>query len=442
MGTVVSFDVAAPFAGDALAAAVRWLHWVDETFSTYRSGSCVSRLGRGEIAVGDCPPEVAEVLAACATLCAVSGGYFSAWYAGALDPSGYVKGWAIERAAAMLTAAGSASHCVNGGGDVRCVGPRRAGPELWRVGIADPLRRGALCAVVTGRDIAVATSGVAERGAHIIDPVRYRPATELLSVTIVGPDLALADAYATACVAMGDSLDWLAGLDGYEGFGIRADGSAWETAGFGGYRAELPAVRGRGQVRREAVGRAGIQWRVADQRAVPQDAVGHIDEDVQVGGRRQLASVTRAGQQRAQRRAPLSGEILKYLGHVLVLLSGRGELPKHAQRAGVLEASEAVPDEGGQVGGERAGVPDRNDRPGPARHGRRDDRALARPPAVDRLPADPGGRRDRVDREALGAVAPEQLERAVQNRLLGRLVAAAARVRSARGRGHVVQRSI
>ena len=247
MGTVVSFDVAAPFAGDALAAAVRWLHWVDAVFSTYRTDSLVSRLGRGEIGVGDCPPQVADVLAACETLSAASGGYFSAWYAGTLDPSGYVKGWAIERAAAMLTAAGSASHCVNGGGDVRCAGARRTGPdgaEPWRIGIADPrppLGRGALCAVVAGQDFAVATSGVAERGAHVIDPVRGEPATGLLSVTVVGPDLALADAYATACVAMGHpaALDWLAGLDGYDGFGIRADGSFWETAGFGGYRAEL-----------------------------------------------------------------------------------------------------------------------------------------------------------------------------------------------------------
>jgi thiamine biosynthesis lipoprotein len=249
MGTVVSFNVTAPFAGEPLAAAVRWLHWVDETFSTYRADSFVSRLGRGEIGLADCPPEVAEVLAACEALNAATSGYFSAWYAGTLDPSGYVKGWAIERAAALLTAAGSASHCVNGGGDVRCVGARRGDAEPWRVAIADPrppllqgaLCRDALCAVVAGRDIAVATSGIAERGAHIIDPVRGEPATGLLSVTVVGPDLAAADAYATACVAMGypGAFEWLTGLDGYQGFGIRADGSSWETAGFGEYRSEL-----------------------------------------------------------------------------------------------------------------------------------------------------------------------------------------------------------
>jgi len=242
MGTVVSFDLAAGYAGPVLASAIGWLHWVDATFSTYRADSEISRLGRGEITLLDCAPEVVDVMAACEAMTAVSGGYFSAWYAGELDPSGYVKGWAIERAAAMLTAAGSVSHCVNGGGDVRCVGPRDvAGGQPWRVGITDPLRPGGLSTVVTGSDIAVATSGVAERGAHIVDPLTGQPVTGELSVTIVGPDLAYADAYATAAVAMGypAAVDWISGLDGYEAFGIRADGSRWETTGFGAYRLGL-----------------------------------------------------------------------------------------------------------------------------------------------------------------------------------------------------------
>jgi thiamine biosynthesis lipoprotein len=232
MGTVVSFDVAAPFAGDALDAAVRWLHWVDATFSTFRDTSDVSRLGRGEISLAACAPEVGDVLAACSSVSEASGGYFSARYAGRLDPSGYVKGWAIERAAGMLSAAGSRSHCVNGGGDVQCAGGH--GGEPWRVGIADPRHPGTLCCVVSGTDFAVATSGVAERGAHIVDPHSGLAATGLLSVTVVGRRLALADAYATAAVAMGfpAAADWIEGLDGYCGFGVCPDGSSWETRGF------------------------------------------------------------------------------------------------------------------------------------------------------------------------------------------------------------------
>jgi thiamine biosynthesis lipoprotein len=235
MGTVVSFDVPAqagePRADGPLGQAVRWLHWVDATFSPYLRDSDVSRFGRGALPLADCAPELAEVLEACAAVSARSGGFFTVTPGGTFDPSGYVKGWAIERAAAILTAAGSAEHSVNGGGDVQCAGDR-----VWRVGIADPLRPGRLALVVAGRDFAVATSGVAERGSHIIDPHTGRPAAGLASITVVGATLAETDAYATAAFAMGPAArDWAEGLGGYEAFAITAAGGTWQTSGFGRY---------------------------------------------------------------------------------------------------------------------------------------------------------------------------------------------------------------
>jgi FAD:protein FMN transferase len=236
MGTVVSFDVPAS-AASALEDAVRWLHWVDATFSPYRDDSDVSRLGRGSLALADCAPEVAEVLAACADVSTLSGGYFTTTPGGRLDPSGYVKGWAIERAAARLTGAGSARHTVNGGGDIQCVGDRGPG-QPWRVGIAHPLRPGTLALVVSGQDFAVATSGITERGPHIINPRTGQPATGLASITVVGASLAAADAYATAAFAMGPAArDWIEGLDDYEAFAITAAGAAWQTGGFRSYLA-------------------------------------------------------------------------------------------------------------------------------------------------------------------------------------------------------------
>jgi thiamine biosynthesis lipoprotein len=237
MGTVVSFDVPAWTAGDhgALDQAVRWLHWVDATFSPYRKDSDVSRFGRGALPLAQAAPELAEVLAACAAVSELSGGYFSTTPDGRFDPSGYVKGWAIERAAAMLTDAGSAEHTVNGGGDVQCVGERAPG-QPWRIGIAHPLRPGTLALVVTGRDFAVATSGVAERGAHIINPHTGQPATALASITVIGPGLALTDAYATAAFAMGPAArDWVESLPGFEAFAITPQGAAWQTSGFPAY---------------------------------------------------------------------------------------------------------------------------------------------------------------------------------------------------------------
>jgi FAD:protein FMN transferase len=234
MGTVVSFDIPAG-AGPALQGAVRWLHWVDATFSPYRDDSEVSRLGRGSVTLADCAPELAEVMTACADVSSLSGGYFTARPGGRFDPSGYVKGWAIERAAEMLTASGSAEHSLNGGGDIQCVGDHGPG-QPWRVGIADPLRPGSLALVVAGRDFAVATSGVAERGPHIINPHTGRPATGLASVTVVGARLALADACATAAFAMGPrARDWAESLDGYEAFAITPDGATWQTTGFPAY---------------------------------------------------------------------------------------------------------------------------------------------------------------------------------------------------------------
>jgi thiamine biosynthesis lipoprotein len=236
MGTVVSFDV--PFAArhdGSLDDAVKWLHWVDRVFSPYRPDSDVSQLADGVLTVEGCAPEMAEVIEACAFLRELSGGYFTASPWGRFDPSGYVKGWAVERAAAILSAAGSASHLVNGGGDVQCVGglPGTT-PAPWRVGIADPFTRGRLAVVVEAVDCGVATSGTAERGAHIANPRTGGPAEGLASITVTGPSLALADACATAAFAMGPDLarDWAESLDGYEAYAITGTGGTWQTNGF------------------------------------------------------------------------------------------------------------------------------------------------------------------------------------------------------------------
>jgi thiamine biosynthesis lipoprotein len=120
---------------------------------------------------------------------------------------------------------------------VQCAGEPEPG-QPWRIGIADPLRPGTLAAVVAGRDFAVATSGTAERGAHIINPHTGRPAAELASVTVAGPRVTSADAYATAAFAMGPAArEWVETLDGYEALAIAPDGARWQTSGFAAYAA-------------------------------------------------------------------------------------------------------------------------------------------------------------------------------------------------------------
>lgn len=203
MGTVFSIDVRDP--GDwtaPIADVVTWLHHVDALFSTFRPDSDVSRIGRGELTVADADPLVAEVFGLGAQLEAETGGYFTVRWRGTPDPTGLVKGWAIERASELLRGHGSHHHAVNGGGDVQVAGEAAPG-KPWRIGVGDPADRQRILTVVTGRDFAVATSGTAERGTHIIDPATGTPAADLTAVTVTGPSLTRADAYATAAFAMG-----------------------------------------------------------------------------------------------------------------------------------------------------------------------------------------------------------------------------------------------
>jgi thiamine biosynthesis lipoprotein len=270
MGTVISFDLrdadlAPSRCQEAIDEAVRWLHWVDATFSTYRADSTVARLARNELGVTEAEPEVRRVLQRCAELSRSTEGYFDAWSWGeTLDPSGYVKGWAVEEASAILARAGSHHHCVGAGGDLRtrgCPGPDRQ----WQVGIAHPLVPGALTALLIVGEAAVATSGTSERGYHVIDPHTGEPATSLASVTIVQrgslaaasgsadtdrlvpdqhvlPDLGTVDALATAGLARGIGAPaWLGQLAGYEALVIDALGNQWTTAGFDALRVPVDA---------------------------------------------------------------------------------------------------------------------------------------------------------------------------------------------------------
>src|SRR4051812_9644145 len=226
MGTVVSLDargVDGAFAAAAFARATTWLHEADRRFSTYRSDSEISRIDRGELAVAAAGADVRRVLEHCARLREETGGAFDERAAGRLDPSALVKGWAVERAADILRSEGLTDFAVNAGGDVVVRGGALPEP-VWRVGIQHPLDRGLTAIAIGVSDIAVATSGAYERGAHVLDPRSGASPSGVLSVTVVGPDLGLADAYSTAAFALGtEGPRWTLGLDGYEALTILAD---------------------------------------------------------------------------------------------------------------------------------------------------------------------------------------------------------------------------
>ena len=207
-----------------------WLREVDARFSPFREDSEVCRIDRGELAPGDAHPDVRAVLARCERLRVATGGYFDARAGGSLDPSGLVKGWAVDRAAALL----EGPFCIDAGGDVLV----RGGP--WRVGVRHPRRGRELCAALALTDAAVATSGAYERGDHVLDPVGGGPARGALSVTVVGRSLGTADAFATAAFAMGArGPAWTARLRGCEAMTVLDDGDVLSTPGLARLRVPL-----------------------------------------------------------------------------------------------------------------------------------------------------------------------------------------------------------
>ena len=212
-----------------------FVHGVDDAFSTYKEGSFVSRLRRGEIEIGQCPRDVQEVWDACANAKYLSEGAFDPWaVAGGFDPSGYVKGWAADRVAQILVAAGCAHLQVNAAGDVTLRGGNLLDSgqvEPWKIGVVNPDNRQEVLRIFEIYDGAIATSGTYERGAHITDPHTGLIAIGAKSATVMGPDGGLADAMATALMVAGDEGAQFFGqpeLDKYSAWCIdRHEGSAW-----------------------------------------------------------------------------------------------------------------------------------------------------------------------------------------------------------------------
>lgn len=245
MGTAVSFAVHAPDGTDvrhALADACRVLHRADAVFSTWDPWSPMSRLRRGAARLDQLDDtdagEIAAVLALCLQARADCGGWFDPWaIPGGVDPTGLVKGWALEAALSVLAARGLTAM-VNGGGDVAWCGTPPDGG--WRLGVRHPWRPDALACVLHSDEAtrAVATSAAYERGAHFVDPTTgERTAGALASATVTGPDLAVADALATGLAVGGrsalDAIDRARpGGDRYLGYAIGLDGSEAWSEGF------------------------------------------------------------------------------------------------------------------------------------------------------------------------------------------------------------------
>jgi thiamine biosynthesis lipoprotein len=147
-----------------------------------------------------------------------------------VDVDGIAKGHAIDRAVEVMQRSGAAGGLVEVGGDLRLFGQAPKG-ESWTVAIRSPfedvtwaeieIRQGAVC---SSGDYARPVQIQGHRFSHIIDPRNGWPAEATHAVTVIGPDAATADAWATALSILGsEGLDRLERQEGYEGMVVSGD---------------------------------------------------------------------------------------------------------------------------------------------------------------------------------------------------------------------------
>ena len=108
--------------------------------------------------------------------------------------------------------------------------------KKWAIGICNPFNKKENIKIVYLSNKGIATSGTYERGNHIYNPLTNNIATEIKSMTVIGPHIYEADCFATACFAMGvNGINFLEKLNGFEGYMIDHDGIATFTTNFEKY---------------------------------------------------------------------------------------------------------------------------------------------------------------------------------------------------------------
>ncbi len=243
MGMPVTVAVVDSNANDAIFDEIYdYFNHIDEKFSTYKKTSEITAINEGRLKESAWSEEMRLIFTMADETRRETGGFFDIKTPnGGYDPSGLVKGWAIWNAAQLILKRGFKNFYVDAGGDVQPHGKNDEG-EPWTVGIKNPWNAAENVKVLSltpnaaGAVPGVATSGTYIRGLHIYNPRNGKPIEEIVSLTVIGPNIHEADRFATAAFAMGkNAIQFIEALPGFEGYMIDNNRVATTTSGLEKY---------------------------------------------------------------------------------------------------------------------------------------------------------------------------------------------------------------
>jgi len=208
---------------------------IDRRFSTFRDDSEITAINSGRLRPESASEDMKHILFLSQKTKEETSGYFDINRNGKMDPSGLVKGWAIWQAAHMLHDAGCNNFYIDAGGDIQ-VAVMSSSQKQWTVGIRNPFNTKQIVKRIKISEKGIATSGTYERGMHVYNPKSGSKVDDIVSLTVIGPNVYEADRFATAAFAMGKKgIEFIETLTGFEGYMIGTDGIALYTSGFARY---------------------------------------------------------------------------------------------------------------------------------------------------------------------------------------------------------------
>ncbi len=220
--------------GETVDAAFDYFKDIDERFSTYKNESEITKINQKKITEREYSKDMKEMFVLAEQTTRETDGYFSIIQNdGTIDPSGLVKGWAINRVAKLIESFEYRNYFLDVAGDIQSCGVNKEGKE-WTIGIRNPFDESSIVKVISPRGHGVATSGTSIRGQHIYNP--HKPESvidDIVSLTVIGPDIYEADRFATAAFAMGGKgIAFIENLSGFEAYQINSEGIATMTSKF------------------------------------------------------------------------------------------------------------------------------------------------------------------------------------------------------------------